>query len=87
MTKILITLILWGIVISCTTKLTCGPDTLFTKGKEYCSEETFLWFEKPEGAFDKYEGKTEYTDCEIEEVVNVLRKHLQKPEVISEECK
>ena len=72
---------------SCSTVLTCGNDRLFTKGKEYCSEETFFWFENPEGAFDKYEGKTEYTDCELEDITNVLRKHLQKPEVISEECK
>ncbi len=85
MKKLLILAILLS-VAACTTVMTCGPDRLFTKGKEYCSEETFFWFEKPEGAFDKYDGKTEFTDCELEEVVNVLRKHLQKEPVISEGC-
>ncbi len=85
MIKILITLILWGLIISCSTALTCGSDRLFTKGKEYFSKETFFWFEKPEVAFEKYEGR-KVDDCELEEILNTVRLHNNQPEVISEEC-
>jgi len=86
MSKILITLIIWGALMSCTTLTTCGPSTLFTKGKEYCSKETFLWFEKPEPAFKAFKDKDNPTDCEIEATMNVFYFHMGMDPAISEGC-
>ena len=78
MSKIIITLIIWGGIISCTTVMTCGSDRLFTKGSEYCSEHDYFWFEKPEPAFKEYQDK-ELSDKECRELINELLKAMDKP--------